>query len=234
MKPYINQYYNLQKAAEAVRSGNHRAWIGGLWDEIGQLQFDFLRNRGLTPEMRVLDVGCGCLRGGVHLVKYLAPGNYFGMDISQELLDAGYERELGRLDLQHKLPRENLLCTGDFNAKHFGVTFSLAMAQSLFTHLPLNHIKLCLTRLADVVRVGGVFYATVFLSPEDHDWSQPLLHARGGITTYPADDPYHYRTDDLACCAAGLPWHFHLLGDWQHPRDQSMVMFVRTGQQPRD
>ncbi|MEZ5285162.1 MAG: hypothetical protein R2712_10210 [Vicinamibacterales bacterium] len=37
---------------------------------------------------------CGCLRGGVHFVSYLADGHYFGMDRSEALLDAGREHEL--------------------------------------------------------------------------------------------------------------------------------------------
>ncbi len=44
----------------------------------------------------------------------------------------------------------------------------------------------------------------------------------------PAKNPYHYRAEDLACCAASLPWKFELIGDWDHPRDQVMVMYTRT------
>ena len=46
----------------------HREQVGGLWDEIGALQIDFLRAQGLRPGDTLLDVGCGCLRGGVHFV----------------------------------------------------------------------------------------------------------------------------------------------------------------------
>ncbi len=225
---YINRYYNLEKAAKFVQKGNHRLWVGGLWEEIGQLQFDYTQSYGLKPNMRLLDVGCGCLRGGVHFVRYLAPGHYYGIDISQDLLDAGYEHELGKVGLQHKLPRENLLCNGEFDAGHFGIEFDVAIAQSLFTHLPLNHIKMCLTKMVNVVRIGGVFHATAFLSPQDHDWTKPLLHSPANITSYPVDDPYHYRAEDLVYCTAGLPWRFEIVGDWGHPRNQSMVMFTRT------
>lgn len=218
----------IQKTVGLTGKHKHRGRVGGMWEEIGTLQFDYMVNIGLTPEMYLLDVGCGCLRGGIHFIQYLAPSHYFGIDISQQALDAGYKYELGELGLQQKLPYENLLCTGEFDARRFGITFDKAIAQSLFTHLPLNQIRLCLTRLADVVRIGGVLHATVFLSPEDHDWSQPLLHDPGGITTFPADDPYHYRVEDLEYCAAGLPWQFDLVGDWDHPRNQSMTTFTRT------
>src|SRR3979409_2149502 len=61
---------------------DHRAAVGGRWEEIGELQFQFLRTHGLEPQHRLLDIGCGSLRGGVRFVSYLDPGNYFGIDIS--------------------------------------------------------------------------------------------------------------------------------------------------------
>ena len=39
--------------------------IGGLWDQMGQHQFDFLKKKGLKPQHKLLDIGCGSLRGGV-------------------------------------------------------------------------------------------------------------------------------------------------------------------------
>jgi SAM-dependent methyltransferase len=228
IKQHVNSYYDLGRYKKFFLGLDHRGLVGGLWDEIGTLQFEFLKNRGLTSSNYILDVGCGSFRVGVHLVDYLDPGHYYGIDISADLMNAGYKRELGPLDLQSKLPRDNLSCNNGFEAGQFGVTFDMAFALSLFTHLPLNHIKVCLSRLANVVRVGGVFYASVFLSPESHDWTQALHHARGGITTHPADDPYHYRMQDLAHCAVGLPWRFEPIGDWDHPRNQAMMMFTRT------
>ena len=87
-------YYDLSAGAEARRRQRPRQEVGGLWDQVGRLQLDFLRGRGLEPEARLLDVGCGCLRGGVHLVEYLSPGRYYGIDISPALLEVGYDVEL--------------------------------------------------------------------------------------------------------------------------------------------
>ena len=44
----------------------HREYVGGLWDEMGKLQFDFMVSQGLSPEHTMLDIACGALRGGVH------------------------------------------------------------------------------------------------------------------------------------------------------------------------
>jgi hypothetical protein len=42
----------------------HREYVGGLWEAMGKLQFDFLISRGLKPEHVFLDIACGPLRGG--------------------------------------------------------------------------------------------------------------------------------------------------------------------------
>ncbi|HEX8104639.1 MAG TPA: class I SAM-dependent methyltransferase [Solirubrobacteraceae bacterium] len=198
-----------------------------MWEAIGKLQIDFLRARGLTPDMRLLDVGCGCLRGGVHFVEYLEPGGYYGMDLWQELLDAGYDIELAEAGLQDRLPRENLIADGEFRAERFGVTFDAALAQSVFTHLPVNHIRLCLARLAPVMRPGGALYATIFPCERDADWFGPVKRAGGAITTWPDRDPYHYTYADMERAAAGLPWEVEAVGDWGHPRGQAMVVLTR-------
>lgn len=225
----ISNYYDPEFVRDQVLSGRHREVVGGLWEEIGTLAFDYLVQHGLTPETRILDIGCGCLRVGVRLVEFLEPGRYYGVDLSEDLLRAGYEVELAREDLQGKLPREHLLCDGDFAFERLpgDPVFDMAIAQSLFTHLPLNHIRLCLTRLAPSLVPGGRFLATVFHCSESQEWARPIHHARGGITSFPTRDPYHYRFGDLLHCASGLAWSVGEPADWNHPRDQAIVAFTR-------
>src|SRR5687767_4171104 len=95
--------YDKTLAREQVADGEHRRVVGGMWDLVGRLQFDHLVASGLTPQMRLADIGCGALRGGVHFIDHLDNGNYFGLDLNQSLLDAGYDVELATLGLQHKL-----------------------------------------------------------------------------------------------------------------------------------
>ena len=52
----------------------HREYVGGMWESIGRLQFDFLINQGMKPESILLDIACGCLRLGVHAIPYLNKG----------------------------------------------------------------------------------------------------------------------------------------------------------------
>ena len=49
----------------------HRKYVGGKWDEIGKLQFEFMKSQGVKPSDIVIDVGCGSFRGGIHFIKIM-------------------------------------------------------------------------------------------------------------------------------------------------------------------
>src|SRR5262249_32671977 len=79
-----------------MESLDRRAYVGGLWEEIGKLQFEFLLRQGLAPSDCYLDIACGSPRGGVHFVNYLDAGNYLGIEKQRRLVELGIENELGR------------------------------------------------------------------------------------------------------------------------------------------
>lgn len=220
--------YARELSESDLEAGFHRELIGGLWEEMGKRQLDLLVSEGLEPRNRVLDLGCGCLRAGVHLVGFLDAGNYFGIDVSPSLLAAGYDVELKAADLQERLPRAQLLANGDFESWRFGATFDVALAQSVFTHLPSNFIRRCLIETARTMVRGGRFYATYFECPADRFDALSLRHEPGGIVSYLDRDPYHYRRREIEQLAEGLPWKVEFVGDWNHPRAQQLVRFVRT------
>lgn len=211
--------------AEGATRG-HRQAVGGLWDQIGQLQRDFLLQQGLQPEHRLLDIGCGSFRGGVHLIRYLQDGNYYGIDASADLLRAGRQYELPRYGLTDRTL--HVLCNDQFEFQRLGDEFDVALAQSVFSHLPWNSILRCLVNIGKVLSEEGRFYATFFHDPGGRHRISPLVHSPGGITTYPDRDPYHYELDVFEELArrAGLSVQFW--GDWQHPRNQQMLVFRRV------
>ena len=223
-----NIFYNEDNMRHAVQAGKHRDLIGGLWDEIGLLQCSFLKQNGLVPNDKVLDIGCGCLRGGVHLIDYLDAGNYYGLDRSQALLNAGYNIEVTTAGLTAKMPKENLVCDANFSFDQFPLSFNTAIAVSVFTHLPLNIIRDCLGKLAGRMEVGGVFYATFFELPTGKELSAPYIHEPGGITTFATQDPFHYTIEDFHYAVKGLPWRVKYIGAFHHPRSQYMIAFIRT------
>ena len=224
----INSYYDEKLIDDRIQAGDHRGLVGGMWDEIGLLQFEFVRDRGLTPDMNFLDVGCGCLRGGVHFVNYLHQNRYFGIDLSAQLIEAGYEKELSAQNLRGKLDRKNLSATGTFQVSDFETTFDRALALSVFTHLPLNHLKLCLYELGKSFTEGGEFYVSYFHAKDFESWTAEILHSPGNITTYPERDPFHYQERDLAAICQQTGWNLEAIEEWDHPRDQWMATFSKN------
>ena len=186
---------------------------------MGLVQRDFLVAQGLTPDMRFLDVGCGALRAGRLLVPYLDPGNYYGIDVSAEIVEAGYTHELDDAT-RARLPLANLRATDRFDAD-FGVTFDMAIAQSVFTHVSLNHIRLCLHRVAKVMRPGGKFFATFSQRGPDY----PIDGTWG--RSYSERNVFWYYRKDLRWAAERTPFSFRYLGEWGHARKQKMVEYTR-------
>jgi SAM-dependent methyltransferase len=219
----LSIYYNKAEVAEAVGRGDHRDFIGGMWDEIGKLQLDFLRVQGVNPDNTLLDIGCGSLRLGIRAVEFLKPAKYWGTDLAPELLAAGYEREIIPSGLSDKLPRSHLIADGDFTFPGVPPRIDFAIAQSVFTHLPLNHIRLCLANLGRHIASPCTFFFTVFTPPNGLSPTESHSQPKGGVVTHPHRDPYHYSVADLHHAAAGTSWSIEFIGDWNHPRNQMMV-----------
>jgi SAM-dependent methyltransferase len=203
----------------------HRQAVGGLWEEVGRLQFEYLVAQGLQPNDFLLDIGCGSLRGGVHFVRYLDTGHYWGVDIDERLLEAG-RGELEQLGLAGKRPV--LVQMADFRFSTLGREFDLALAQSVFTHLPLNSIIRCLMEVERVLAPGGRLYATIFENPAGKQELGAIEHrtADGSLIVSHLDrDPFHYDVDTFRWICDGTRLEVEYIGGWNHPRDQRMLLF---------
>ena len=135
-----------------------RVAVGGMWDYLGKFQLDFLIGKGLKPEHTLLDVGCGCLRGSLHFIRYLKKGHYWSSEISPNVLSVGqvYLRQAGLLD---KDP--HLTLTDDFGFEELvGQQFDFVQAFGVFTDMPPNSIRECFANLHKVLSIYGAFHAT--------------------------------------------------------------------------
>lgn len=219
----INQY-GFKLTDEQIAAGEHRGRVGRGWERTGKLLKEFLIARGMQPSSKLLDVGCGAARAGIVIAPYLEPGNYYGIDINESLIRAAREFELPQAGLQDRVPASNLRVSERFECD-FGVSFDFAIAQSVFTHLPLNHIRLCLYQVAQVMAPGGRFYASFFEAPDGTPYHEPVKQVVR--TTKPERDPFHYRRDDLRWAAQSVSdWEVRYVGPWRHRRGQQMMEYT--------
>lgn len=143
---------------------NPQEAIGGLWEEVGQLQFDFLCGRGLKREHSLFDIGCGTLRGGRHFIRYLNSHGYTGLDISPAAIESAAAL-VQREQLTHKLPRLIVSQRQDLTFHEVaGQQFDWLLAQSVFTHLPAHNIEECLANIGRVMHRGSRFFFTYYRS----------------------------------------------------------------------
>ena len=190
----------------------HRGYVGGKWEEIGRLQYDFLIQEGLQPEQFLLDIGCGSLRAGTHLIPYLDKEHYMGVEKLELLVERGIDKELGHDIFIAKKPQ--FVITRDFDFTSINHPPDYSIAHSVFTHLPSQLIENCLKNLRQIIRDDGKFYATFF-----NDSSYKNVKGSND------QDNYYYSVDRMREMGHKQSWKTEYIGDWGHPRDQKMVCY---------
>ena len=196
----------------------HRSYVGGRWDEIGQLQFDFLIARGLKPQHYLLDIACGALRLGVKVIPYLEAGHYLGIEKESTLLEKGLCDELDPDVRLEKKPK--LVASSSFEFEKLAQKADFAIAQSLFTHLTPDAINLCFRRLRPWLTDNGVFYATYYQTPKSRkNPSRPHDH---GYFAYTEKEMMNFGTE---CDYSAV-----FIGDWGHPLGQVIVEYKKSTQ----
>jgi len=216
----VNAYFK-ELSNKDIKKKVHRAFVGGLWDELGHLQLDFLVKSGLMPDHKLVDIGCGSLRGGVHYVEYLNEGNYYGLDINQSLIEAG-TIELKEAGLLDKKP--HLIVDDQFSIDRFSAKFDFMVSVSLFTHLPMNIIVRCLNKAREGLAPNGIYYSTFFQAPTPSHL-ETIEQEPGGVVTHYDSDPFHYSTEEVAYMAKLAKLEVSVVGGWGHPRNQQMAAF---------
>jgi SAM-dependent methyltransferase len=148
---------------------------------------------GLSPDARVLDLGCGCGRMAVPLAGFLTSGTYDGFDVNAEAI--GWCRD----NITAQYPNFAFTHVDAFNSFYNpkgSVTaetyrfpygddaFDFAFASSLFTHLVWAETRNYLAETRRVLRPGGRALFTFFLlSPE----SERLIRDGSSRLRFPVD-----------------------------------------------
>jgi len=191
----------------AVGSQTHESWL-----EIGQMQFDYLVRHGLQPGDRMLEIGCGNLRAGRLFIDYLDAGNYYGIDISPDILLAA-QRTIDEFSLQPKLP--HLTLVRDLKFEFLPPDqFTVVHAHSVFSHSPIEVIDECLAHVGRVMRRDGVFDFT--------------FDRTEGVEHQVLREDFYYRTETLIALADSHGLDAEFMDDWEElPHQQSKIRVTR-------
>jgi SAM-dependent methyltransferase len=207
-------YYRAVMRSDTARSSD--AAVGSSsresWLKVGQIQFDYLTTHGLKPDMRMLEIGCGNLRAGRLFIDYLDAGNFYGTDISPDILLAA-QHTLIEYGLQGKLP--HLCLVGDLRLEFLPDSyFDVVHAHSVFSHSPLSVIEECLAHVGRVMTPGGFF---------DFTFDRTV-----GSEHQVLREDFYYRTETLIALAGKYGLAGQYMTDWEETgHEQSKIRVTR-------
>jgi SAM-dependent methyltransferase len=152
----------IQAKAETAAAGRFLGVPTENFESAGREQLIYLLRAGLTPAAKVIDVGCGVLRGGYWLVHFLDPGCYCGIEPNKERLQIGIDHVLEPDILKLKQPRFDT--NPHFDTSVFGEKFDFFVAYSVWTHASKPRIATMLDSFLRDSKETGIFLAT-YLPP---------------------------------------------------------------------
>jgi SAM-dependent methyltransferase len=202
--------YYREVVADDLRHGQATA-VGNSqrarWKQIGRLQFNYLKEHGLKPGHYVLEIGCGNLRAGWRIIRYLRPGHYYGVDISPDVILAAQDT-IATQGLTGKVPYLTVVQDMRF-ALLPDDYFDVVHAHSVFSHCPLPVIEECFAHIARVMKQDAFFDFTFYRA---HDKEYVRLR-----------EEFHYRVETLAAAARRHGFDAQLMEDWEGKHVQSKM-----------
>lgn len=141
-------------------TGRRHATVGPAhqWKMKRRFQIGFLKKHGLSSQHRLIDIGCGTLRGGIPMIKLLDKGHYTGIEVREDVLELARD-ELRHAKLEYKEP--NLIhCTGLSTLElEYQAEYIWAFAVLIF--MDDDALNACLSFVSRHLAEGGVFYGNV-------------------------------------------------------------------------
>ena len=151
-RSWIDFYANrLDRAAS--RSG--KELVRQRYVDAGKDQFEIIKKYGLKPTTRFLDYGCGVLRTGVHVIGFVQPKHFVGVEISRDRLEQGLEF-VANAGIQPD--RFETFIVKDCELRELGDRqFDFVWAWSVINHMPTGDVVAMLKAMRRHIAPGGHF-----------------------------------------------------------------------------
>jgi len=161
----------------------------------------------------VLEVGCGNLRAGWRIIKYLRRGHYYGVDISPDVILAAQET-IAAHGLAAKVPHVTVVrdMKYEFLPDDY---FDVVHAHSVFSHCPLDVIEECFAHIGRVMKPDAFFDFTFYRS-DNKDYGR-------------LREEFRYRVDTLTAAAERHGFNAQFMEDWEGRHVQSKMRLTLAG-----
>lgn len=175
-------------------------------DEVsGGQQADILFSQGLTPDSHVLEVGCGCLSAGLHLIAFLDPDRYVGIEPNAWLHEVSLRRPQAKVIAAAKRPI--FIETLDFDPASAGRVFDFVLSHSILSHAAHWQLGLFLRNVGACLSPGGQIFASLYPAegnPYGCKGSPDGKDSRDEEWVYPGVSYFTRETINAEAEAAGL------------------------------
>ncbi len=128
----------------------------------GQLQLELLKRQGCSPVSKVLEIGCGNLHAGMHLIQYLEIGSYVGVDPNAWLRETAMKNRQVRQLVKAK--QAKFLSVDNFDASELGIKFDFVLSHSVLSHCAHWQLEEYLRNVAKVLAPDGRVLASIRLA----------------------------------------------------------------------
>ena len=174
-----------------------------LFETAGRLQASVLIQQGIYPWSKMVDIGCGCLRGGYWMIHFLNAGCYYGIEPNAEMVKTGLKEIVEPEILAAKQP--TIDNNAIFDTSVFGVKFDVFFCRSIWTHTSKGQIEIMLDNfLRD--STPHAFFLTSY-HPAVWPWEDyrgAEHRGRSHLSSIPAIVKHRYSWIENACRERGL------------------------------
>jgi hypothetical protein len=187
--------YFASNVEAKLREGKPHASLGGKllnseYGVSGAGHFKRLIAFGLKPGDRCVDYGCGTLRVGIHVINYLEKGAYWGLDISDFLLEEG-RKLIGEALWREKQPHLRLI-SDESVAEAAAAKPSLLFSEKVLIHVHPDELAQYFRNVLRIIGrsgqaiIRGKWSDKNTIAYSSLSWAhsistiQNLVHAEGG------------------------------------------------------
>ncbi|MDB5308876.1 MAG: class SAM-dependent methyltransferase [Gemmataceae bacterium] len=181
------------------------------FDRLTPIKLKLLTDLGLTPDSRLLDVGCGTGLLATAAEGFLSDrGLYYGTDLAPEAVEFCKGR--------YRRPNFHFVTSGMTTVPVAGVEFDVVAFYSVFTHTYPDETALLLAEANRLLAPGGVIFADLFTSP---------LVARHAGSRYAVETNRDHVLRLIAL--AGLDAELVMTSPWNGQARREFFKFTRRG-----